>query len=114
MSGSENASKRMGTQVLLHASNTLADNIVKLNMQRTEFLNLLNMFVSEGWSNHETYNNFIRGFGNNFDAFSDTDSVNFISLLVRAGLNQADILDAVIEKLNTSKSWPKTNMRIKK
>ena len=50
--------------------------------------------------NHETYNNFIRGFGNNFDDFNEVDSVRFISMLVKVGLNQTDILDAVIEKVN--------------
>lgn len=36
-------------------------------MRRNDFMDLLEMFVAEGWVNHETYNNFIRGFGNNFE-----------------------------------------------
>lgn len=70
-------------------------------MRRDEFLELLEMFVSQKWMNHETYNNFIRGFGNNFEAFNEIDAVTFITQLVKAGLNQNDILDAVIEKVNT-------------
>ena len=53
------------------------------------------MFVNEKWENHETYNGFIRGFGIKFEDFTDEEAVNIISLLVKAGLNQEDILEAV-------------------
>ena len=60
------------------------------------------MFVGENWQNHETYNGFIRGFGIKFEDFTDEEAVNIISLLVKAGLNQEDILEAVIEKVLAS------------
>ena len=67
-------------------------------MNPQTFLALLNMFVDEEWSNSETYNTFIRGFGENFDDFTPKQSVNFARLLVTAGINQSDIVEAVIEK----------------
>jgi len=67
-----------------------------------EFSELLELFVDQKWQNHETYNSFIRGFGSKFEDFSDLEAINFISLLVKAGLNQVDILEAVIEKVLAS------------
>lgn len=83
----------------MHSSNHLQPKIENLELRRDEFIRLLELFVSENWQNHETYNNFIRGFGNNFDDFTSQQSVRFIQNLVNAGLNQEDILEAVIEKV---------------
>ena len=71
-------------------------------MNRSQFINLLEMYVNESWENHDTYNSFIRGFGNSFDDFSEQHMVKFVTLLGKAGLNQQDILEAVIEKVNSS------------
>ena len=39
---------------------------------------LLGVFVSEGWQNHQTYNGFIRGFGNQFENATVPQSIEFI------------------------------------
>ena len=70
-----------------------------MEIRNDKFLNLLNMFVKEGWYNAQTYNSFIKGFGEGFDDFNNTQATKFISLLVQAGLNQTDILEAVIDKV---------------
>lgn len=92
------------TQVLLHTSNHLKTRLENFELSRFDFLDLLDMFVSTNWQNHETYNNFIRGFGSNFDEFTDQQAVRFVKALVGAGLNQVDILDAVIEKVLQNKT----------
>lgn len=94
----------ISNQVLLHSSKYLEEKLETMDsINRFQFLDLLEAFVMEKWSNHETYNTFIKGFGHEFENFSDVQSVKFISLLVQAGLNQSDILDAVIEKVGSSK-----------
>ena len=71
-------------------------------MVKGEFLNLLDLFVEEDWKNHETYNSFIRGFGNEFDNFTPLQSARFVHSLASAGLNQTDIFEAVLDKINSS------------
>lgn len=58
--------------MLLHASNHLASQIESLEqLRRSKFLDLLEMFAGEQWKNAQTYNAFIKGFGEGFDNFSD-------------------------------------------
>ena len=85
-------------------SENYAPNIEELSIRQDNFLNLLELLVRCNFSKLETFNSFIRGFGNNFDDFAVDNAIRFIDLLVQAGLNQVDILDAVIEKFNSSKS----------
>ncbi len=68
----------MGNQVMSFTSNHYKTKLEELGMPKREFLKLLDLFVNENWQNHETYNNFIRGFGNNFDTFNKAESVRFI------------------------------------
>ena len=49
----------------------MSPKLESLEMTRAQFIHLLEMFVSESWENHDTYNSFIRGFGNSFDDFSE-------------------------------------------
>ena len=84
---------------LLQASSSLGPKLENMELRNDTFLKLLNMFVKEGWYNAQTYNSFIKGFGEGFDDFNDTQATKFISLLVQAGLNQTDILEAVIDKV---------------
>ena len=83
----------------MHSSNHFQPKIENSTLPRDEFIRLLELFVNENWENHETYSNFIRGFGKNFDDFSSQQSVRLIQSLVNAGLNQEDILEAVIKKV---------------
>lgn len=92
----------IGHLVLLNTSDRYAEKLERFAMSINEFSDLLELFVEHKWQNHETYNGFIRGFGVKFEEFSNQEAVNFISLLVKAGLNQGDILEAVIEKVNAS------------
>lgn len=82
--------------MLAYASDSLQDKIEKVDMHRGNFIGLLKTFVDSQWRNNETYNTFIRGFGNDFEKFNDEQAVKFVSLLVQANLNQADIIDAVV------------------
>ena len=92
----------IGHLVLLNTSDRYAEKLEKFGLPINEFSELLELFVDQKWQNHETYNSFIRGFGSKFEDFSDLEAINFISLLVKAGLNQVDILEAVIEKVLAS------------
>jgi hypothetical protein len=42
------------------------------------------------------------GFGESFDDFSNNQAIKFIDLLTQAGLNQVDILEAIIDKVFAS------------
>ena len=102
-------------KILIKSSNSLSEKIENVELRRDKFLNLLDMFVQEEWKNAQTYNSFIKGFGESFDDFSDVQATKFVSLLIKAGLNQVDILEAVIEKVmaNTDTRTPnnaKVNM----
>jgi len=77
----------------------LKTRLENFELPRHDFLDLLDMYASTNWQNFETYNGFIRGFGSNFDKFSEREGVRFVKALVGAGLNQIDILEAVIEKV---------------
>lgn len=79
--------RRMRNLLLKQVSNHYKTQLEKLDMSRVNFIKLLELFVQNEWKNHETYNDFIRGFGNEFDQFNQIDSVRFIQLLVQAGLN---------------------------
>ena len=57
--------------MLLHTSSHMSPKLESLEMTRAQFIHLLEMFVSESWENHDTYNSFIRGFGNSFEDFSE-------------------------------------------
>ena len=72
---------------LMQSSNQLSSKIENMELRQEKFLNLLNMFVDEGWENAQTYNSFIKGFGEGFDDFSEVRATQFIALLVKAGLN---------------------------
>ena len=63
--------KVMANQVMLYTSGHLSQKIESLDMYRDKFNDLLEMYVNESWENHDTYNSFIRGFGNSFDDFSE-------------------------------------------
>ena len=89
----------------MNTSNYLKPRIESFDMTRLEFLDLLELFVSEDWQNHETYNSFIRGFGEAFDDFNAPQASRFISLLVDAGLNQRDIFEAVLEKVDQTERF---------
>lgn len=91
-------------QIMAHCSNKLTPSIENFEMSRWQFLRLLNLFVDEDWQNHETYNSFIRGFGSQFEEFNNEESVKFIKSLVKVGLNQQDILEAVTEKVLSGES----------
>lgn len=102
---------------LLTATTSLGPKLENMEIRNDKFLDLLNMFVKEGWYNAQTYNSFIKGFGEGFDDFNDTQATKFISLLVQAGLNQTDILEAVIDKVlsnekRTTSAFSKTNLII--
>lgn len=84
---------------LMQASNSLSPKLENMELRNDKFLNLLDMFVKEGWYNAQTYNSFIKGFGEGWDDFNDVQATKFISLLVKAGLNQIDILEAVIDRV---------------
>lgn len=72
------AGRLMSREVLLHSSHYLKERIETIDMKRDEFIALIEMFAQEEWSNHETYNNFIKGFGEDFDKFSSEHCVTFI------------------------------------
>ena len=84
---------------LMQSSTSLAPKLENMELRQDKFLNLLKMFVDESWYNAQTYNSFIKGFGEGFDDFSSVQATKFISLLVKAGLNQIDILEAVVDKV---------------
>lgn len=94
----------MKNLILLATSEAMTDTIDNMDLSTRAFMDLLEIFVTEDWKNHETYNSFIRGFGNSFDKFGARDSVRFVQNLVEAGLNQLDILEAVIDKINKQES----------
>mmetsp|Transcript_16309 Transcript_16309/g.22056 ORF Transcript_16309/g.22056 Transcript_16309/m.22056 type:complete len:136 (+) Transcript_16309:601-1008(+) len=58
-------SRLMGNQILLHASNHFVPKLEEAAVDITprQIVDLLEVFVSEGWMSHTTYNGFIRGFG---------------------------------------------------
>ena len=68
---SQQLNRTIYNKLLLHSSNHLATQIENLELRRTKFLDLLQMFVGEQWKNAQTYNAFIKGFGEGFDDFSD-------------------------------------------
>jgi hypothetical protein len=45
------------------------------------------------------HDSFIKGFGQNFDAFTDSEAVNFCESLSVLGLKQEDIYKTVLEKV---------------
>lgn len=103
-----NLNKKILNRFLIHCQESLAPRLESVDMQRIYFLDLLEMFVSNNWNNSQTYNSFIMGFGESFDEMSDSQAVRFIELLTRAGLNQVDILEAVIDKVINSKDRRRT------
>ena len=97
----QSRSQRMRNQLLHYLSENMADRYTNLTETRlrNEFLDLLAIYVRERWVSSTTYNTFIRDFGDSFDHFHDYQAVKFAQLIVRAGFNQVDIVDAVIEKV---------------
>jgi len=55
----------MGYQILSHASNHFVPMLEEaaVDISPRQIVDLLRVFVSEGWMSHSTYNGFIRGFG---------------------------------------------------
>ena len=87
---------------MLHASDHFVPMLEAGELNMDQVNRLLNIFVSENWQSHQTYNGFIRGFGNQFEEATVPQSIEFIKLMVEAGLNQIDILDAIIDKTTES------------
>lgn len=77
----------MTNLLLASVSDTCSTAIEELNMRHSQFLEVLNLFVEARFYNLEIFNSFIRAFGNHFDEFNSKDSIQFVSLLVRSGLN---------------------------
>jgi hypothetical protein len=55
-------------------------------VQTNSFIDLYRIYCNSNWRNSDLHDSFIKGFGQNFDAFNDNESVNFCESLATLGL----------------------------
>ena len=55
-------------------------------IQTNNFVDLYKVYCNSNWRNSDLHDSFIKGFGQNFEAFSDTEAVSFCESLALLGL----------------------------
>ena len=59
-------------------------------------------YSSHGWMIADTFNTLIEAFGKQFDKCSYREMASFSSSLGKVGLNQGDIISAIIDRIDTT------------
>ena len=57
-----------------------------VKIQTNNFVDLYRIYCNTNWRNSDLHDSFIKGFGSNFEAFSDSEAVNFCESLSVLGL----------------------------
>lgn len=87
------------TQILNQFQRNHRADIEECNMNNNSFLTLFKTYAMANWKGMDCYNAFIKGFGSNFDKFTERELIRFVVGLEIAGLNQKDIVMTVAEKV---------------
>jgi hypothetical protein len=83
---------------------TLHSEEIQKGFDTEKWLRMFRVYSNTGNRYRNVENDFITGFGSNFDSFNNEQLCRFTQSLTQAGLPQADIFNSVAEKINSFES----------